>query len=255
MADSEELRNSHLRVVANRYRLPSDEVIELSSMAGNKAQEDPRAELHEAMGPELGDYVHHLHLEYLFLQYKWRQLQHMVDVPVHEREQLGTSVNRFLNLAARSIWKDVLFTLWALADPPTSLGRSNISFRGMQCRLNGAIPNNDEINNCLERFTKSMDELKLLRHRHFAHRDVEAILRKEIQETREHRVHAASAIIHAGELINAVRKSYALAPMYFWGEHARVKDFPKVMKTLLSGKEQQNHRIASIQAGMKAGKT
>jgi len=223
-------------------------------MAGNNVHEDARAELHEALGPELGDYFHHLHLEYLFLQYKWRQLQHMVDVPAHEREHFGTSVNRFLNQAARSIWKDVLFTLWALADPPTSKGRSNICFRGMLTQGMGALSNEAEINDCLKDFTKSMDALKMLRHRHFAHRDVEAILRKEIQETREHRVHAAGAIIHAGKLINAIRKSYALGPMPWWGEYAKEKDFPKVLQLLLLGKEQEKERIAGSQAGTKRAK-
>jgi AbiU2 len=144
-------------------------------MSSEITTDDAKRRHIELMGSELGSIFHALSSELTWLYAKWEEYVELFGTKSSRVDLLNKAAGQFFRVIQDSLWEDSLLHVARLTDPPSSLGKGNLSVR----RLPGLIKDAEVKQNVEALVNVALEKSEFCRdwrNRRIAHRDLRLAL-------------------------------------------------------------------------------
>ncbi len=143
-------------------------------MAEERTPEEVKREYLHAMGPELGDLVHGLVNECVWLYRKWDNFVVLFGTSPERIELLNAAAPAFFGLLQSSLWEDILLHICCLTDSPGTARKANLTLRRVPPLVAPRI--RAEVAGLVKTSVDRSEFARDWRNRHIAHRDFRLVL-------------------------------------------------------------------------------
>ncbi|MBZ5588141.1 MAG: hypothetical protein LAO05_06220 [Acidobacteriia bacterium] len=185
-------------------------------MADFRTPEDVKAHYVERMGEELGLLFHELWQEVALLRIEWGEFIELFGEKRSRVALMNEAAPAFFTMVQRLLWEETLLSIARLTDPPSSMGKDNLTIR----RLTGCIDDSgtaQEVSRCAKEAADAADFCRDWRNRRIAHRDLALATKKETATPLElgNRVKVEAALLAIERTLNAVGGYYTGSTTHF----------------------------------------
>lgn len=200
------------------------------------------------MGERLGTYFNALWSEVAWLYTKWSEYEELFGKKPSRVDLLNNAAPTFFHIVQDCLFKDIILHISRLTDPPKSVGKKNLSVRG----LSGLIsPGNlkTEIETLIEAAVQKADFCRDWRNRSLAHKDLKLSLADEAVPLKSaSRKKVKDVLASISSIMNAMAIEYMDTTIFFDGL-GKVKGAEALLYILDDGIKAEKRRRKRIRAG------
>jgi AbiU2 len=150
----------------------------------NRTADEARTDAVRAMGQELGDLYSALWQEVAWLHTKWEEYVVLFGTKESRVELLNRAAPRFARVVQDTLLEEVLLHIARLTDSPKSVGKDNLTIRGLAPLVNDLVAR-EKITVLVEAAETATEFCRDWRNRHLAHRDLLLALNRGAAPLRE----------------------------------------------------------------------
>jgi len=200
------------------------------------------------MGQEVGSVYSALWQQVAWIHKKWEQYVTLFGTNEKRIDLLNAAAPSMFRTVQDTLFEDVLLHLARLTDPPSSVGRANLSARRLASVL-ASSPIGPEVDSLAKAALGSCEFARDWRNRRLAHTDLDLALDQAAQPLKEaSRASVNGALGALEQLLNAVSRHYLDSTSMF-SIGPEDDDALSLLYVLRSGLQAQDERRARIQRG------
>ncbi len=185
-------------------------------MTGYQTPVDVKKRRVEAMGEELGLLFHELWQEVALLRIEWGEFIELFGEKPGRVDLMNEAAPAFFTMVQRLLWEETLLSITRLTDPPSSVGKDNLTIRRLaSCIDHGATA--EAVTGFTDEAVKAAEFCRDWRNRRIAHRDLALATRKETAAPLEpaNRVKVEAVLSAIERALNAASRHYLDATTAF----------------------------------------
>lgn len=127
------------------------------------------------LGDDLGRFYHELFNEVAWVNAKWQQYKALFGASPKRVEVLNEAAAFFFKIVQDVLWDDITLHLARLTDPPQSMGRDNLTLKGLASRIRDPTVA-ASVENQMRTVEQRCSFARHWRNKHLAHRDLATAL-------------------------------------------------------------------------------
>lgn len=187
------------------------------NMSVERTADESRQHAVDAMGEELGRFYHALSNELAWLYLKWGEYVALFGTKPSRINLLNKAAGNFFRIIQDGLWEDVLLHIARLTDAPKSMGRENLSIRGLPPLIAKAELRKN-IEELIDLALAKSEFARDWRNRHIAHKDLKLALADGAEPLKgASRASVKEALAAIAETLNAVSRDYLDSTTMFEG--------------------------------------
>lgn len=200
------------------------------------------------MGERLGTYYNALWNEVAWLYSKWSEYDKLFGKKPSRVDLLNDAAPTFFHIVQDCLFKDIILHIARLTDPPKSVGKDNLSVRGLPCLISSASLKT-EIESLIETAIQQADFCRDWRNRSLAHKDLKLSLADGAVPLKSaSRIKVKDVLASLSSIMNAIARVYMDTTIIFDGLDT-FKGAEALLCILDDGIKAEKRRRERIRAG------
>jgi hypothetical protein len=178
-------------------------------MTDFRTPEDVKAHYVERMGEELGLLFHELWQELALLRIEWGEFIELFGEKPSRVDLMNEAAPAFFTMVQCLLWEETLLSITRLTDPPSTLGKDNLTIRRLASCINHETTA-QEVTRCTEEAVTAADFCRDWRNRRIAHRDLALATKRETAAPLEpgNRAKVEATLLAIERTLNAADSHY-----------------------------------------------
>jgi hypothetical protein len=180
------------------------------TVADRQTQEEILAARQASMGAELGELHFLLWKEVVDLHLRWNVYRKLFAGSQDRFDLMNATAPRFFVDLNHLMWHDVLLHLARITDPPSSVGKTNLTIRAFESKISEPDLSSD-VHQLVEEARRKTEFARDWRNRHLAHRDMERAKNPKVEKL------AAASRAHVEDALGAIRAVLDCVQLHYEG--------------------------------------
>jgi hypothetical protein len=186
-------------------------------MCAERTAEESRQQAVDAMGEDLGVFFHALSNELAWLHLKWGEYVALFGTRPSRIDLMNKAAGDFFRIVQDGLWEDALLHIARLTDSPRSVGKENLSIRGLPPLITKPEVR-QAVQESIGKALVSSEFARDWRNRHIAHKDLRLPLVDGAEPLKPaSRAAVREALSAVADVLNPISRAYLDSTTMFEG--------------------------------------